>query len=266
MASPADRFVMLFCCLGDKSISKFKYKVVATFTAPLFLAGCGFPVGVQVASLIADGISFVTTDKTLTDHGLSLVTDRDCAVWRSIKGKDICQDGEDQSGEILVSELPEIEPTVAENEQQQTQSASVASAQNSSDDVSFDDFDDQVVSMGRTPDSEDGFTVSARAKLVEKQILQANPDRTNSGHGGTYYIIASYYRAADAERFANKQTKLKTRILSGTAKGKSVYRVAVGPVTDRQSTKNQLLKSGYHDAWALKQENPTVIIEIASLE
>ena len=219
--------------------------------------------------MIADGISFVTTDKTLTDHGLSLVRDQDCAVWRGIKGDDICTDADSRSGDIMVSELPDISSGgVAgglENQKPDSSATLMASTKDNSGDISADDFDAENINIAPAPVSDEVPIVPAEARLVKEQLPQPGAETVNPETGGTFYVIASYYKAQDAQRFARQQTNLNSRVLSGTAKGKSVYRVAVGPVTDRQSTKRHLLKSGYHDTWALKQQNPTVI-EIASLE
>ncbi|MBT3359130.1 MAG: hypothetical protein HN403_05830 [Rhodospirillales bacterium] len=71
--------------------TRLKSRFLAIFALPLLLGGCALPVGLQVASLVADGISFVATDKALTDHGISIVTKKDCAMWRGLKGDDICR-------------------------------------------------------------------------------------------------------------------------------------------------------------------------------
>ncbi|MEQ8195910.1 MAG: hypothetical protein RIB59_15620, partial [Rhodospirillales bacterium] len=52
---------------------------------PFFLSGCGLPVGVTIASWAIDGISLLTTEKSVTDHGISAVAQRDCALWRVFK-------------------------------------------------------------------------------------------------------------------------------------------------------------------------------------
>ena len=58
----------------------------------ILLPGC-FPPAVTVASLAADGASYAATGKTLGDHGISVATDRDCAViGRLIDGRPICVD------------------------------------------------------------------------------------------------------------------------------------------------------------------------------
>ncbi len=59
---------------------------------PALLSGCGLPPAVMIASYAADGVSYVATGKSVSDHGISEVTGRDCALWRVIKGQAICRD------------------------------------------------------------------------------------------------------------------------------------------------------------------------------
>src|SRR5512146_3154800 len=59
---------------------------------PALLSGCGLPPAVMIASYAADGVSYVATGKSVSDHGISEVTGRDCELWRVIKGEAICKD------------------------------------------------------------------------------------------------------------------------------------------------------------------------------
>lgn len=56
------------------------------------LSGCivALPPMVQIASLALDGVSYAATGKSVTDHAISTVTNKDCAVLRGFKGQDIC--------------------------------------------------------------------------------------------------------------------------------------------------------------------------------
>ncbi|MGE0659191.1 MAG: SPOR domain-containing protein [Reyranellaceae bacterium] len=56
------------------------------------LAGCGLPPALMIASYAADGVLLFASGKTSTDHLLSMVEKRDCAVWRVVKSKNICQE------------------------------------------------------------------------------------------------------------------------------------------------------------------------------
>lgn len=56
------------------------------------LAGCGLPPALMIASYAADGVLLFASGKTSTDHLLSMVEKRDCAVWRVVKSENICQE------------------------------------------------------------------------------------------------------------------------------------------------------------------------------
>jgi hypothetical protein len=64
----------------------------------LLTGACGVPVAVTAASYAADGGLMLASDKTSTDHLLSVVTEQDCAMWRILRGRQICverADGKD---------------------------------------------------------------------------------------------------------------------------------------------------------------------------
>lgn len=66
---------------------------------PLFLAGCAIPPAVTVASLVLDGVSFVTTGKGTADHAISAIAQEDCALLRAVGSKPVC----DPDGEVLIA-------------------------------------------------------------------------------------------------------------------------------------------------------------------
>jgi len=55
------------------------------------LSGCGLPTAVTIASYAADGASFLSTGRSVTDHGISILLQKDCALIRIVRGKPICQ-------------------------------------------------------------------------------------------------------------------------------------------------------------------------------
>ena len=58
----------------------------------IVVQGCALPVPVQVASWLIDGISYLATEKSVADHGVSLVAQKDCAMWRGLKGEAFCRE------------------------------------------------------------------------------------------------------------------------------------------------------------------------------
>ena len=61
----------------------------ALAAAAILLSGCGLPPIVSYISYGADVISYLATKKSVTDHGISLVMQKDCALLRVLDGR-IC--------------------------------------------------------------------------------------------------------------------------------------------------------------------------------
>jgi len=60
---------------------------------PLLAGGCTeSTVAVAAASYGTDAASVAQTGKTTSDHFASVVTEKDCALWRMFKNQDICRD------------------------------------------------------------------------------------------------------------------------------------------------------------------------------
>lgn len=71
---------------------------LAFITFPVILglavltSACGVPLAVSGAGYAADGGLLAETHKTSTDHLISMVSKQDCALWRVIKGRKVCQE------------------------------------------------------------------------------------------------------------------------------------------------------------------------------
>ena len=62
--------------------------------AALAVSGCSLlPVSAQVALLALDGVSFVVSKKSIADHGISIVVQQDCALWRGVTEAEPFADG-----------------------------------------------------------------------------------------------------------------------------------------------------------------------------
>lgn len=72
------------------------------------LSGCAPVINpVTVVSLIFDGISYATTGKGPTDHVISGVTDRDCAMYRTLFDEPVCAPRDADVDRIEKAEAPE---------------------------------------------------------------------------------------------------------------------------------------------------------------
>ncbi len=72
---------------------------------PLFLAACGLPPAVTVASFAIDAISLAVSDKTVADHALSQIVQQDCSMWRGLTGDELCID-EDSAVAVAAADGP----------------------------------------------------------------------------------------------------------------------------------------------------------------
>lgn len=54
------------------------------------LSGCALPTAVTIASFAADGVSYIATGKSTTDHALSVIAQEDCAMARALEERPIC--------------------------------------------------------------------------------------------------------------------------------------------------------------------------------
>ncbi len=69
----------------------------------LFLAGCVLPPAVAIGSYAADGLSFLITGKSVSDHALSEVVGEDCATWRMLKLENPCREYEEGEEGLFAS-------------------------------------------------------------------------------------------------------------------------------------------------------------------
>ena len=73
----------------------------ALLAGVLLLGGCALPLPVKLAGWAIDGVSYLATQKSVSDHGISMVAGRDCAMLRVVTKGKLC-DAEPATGPILV--------------------------------------------------------------------------------------------------------------------------------------------------------------------
>jgi len=93
---------------------KIPMRLAAISALSLWVSGCAIPPIVTAASFAVDIVSLGETGKTVSDHGLSFVTQRDCALFRAFQGP-VCQDpapGDDTPQGALIALKPISDPGV----------------------------------------------------------------------------------------------------------------------------------------------------------
>jgi hypothetical protein len=76
------------------------FRLAIPFFLPLVVGlafltgGCAAPLAVTGASYAADGSLLATSNKTATDHLASMISKKDCALWRVFHGRPVCKERE----------------------------------------------------------------------------------------------------------------------------------------------------------------------------
>ena len=77
----------------------------------LVLAGCvSIPPAITIASWVINGASYAVSGKSVSDHAISAVLEKDCATWRIIKGDPICVDYPVEETPVMVAGSDEPKP------------------------------------------------------------------------------------------------------------------------------------------------------------
>ena len=87
-------------------------KNLALIGLPLLLSACGLPPALSVASWALDGVSYLASGKSVTDHAISEVAQQDCALFRVVQGREICEANPDdtqtaEGPQIMVAAAPD---------------------------------------------------------------------------------------------------------------------------------------------------------------
>ncbi len=78
----------------------------AVVLGSVLLGACAMPVPLRVTSWVLDGIAYLATEKSVTDHGISLVAQQDCALWRGFIGEQICRSEDGTAITVAAAEGP----------------------------------------------------------------------------------------------------------------------------------------------------------------
>lgn len=195
----------------------------------LFLAGCvNIPPILAVASYAADGISFVASGKSVSDHGISYITGQDCAVWRVVKGESVCHDP------VLVASA-----TVprSSDEGRSAPVAAAASAEVREAELRLN------AGLSREP-----------LKTTPPGAHQATPKPpVTAAIDGRYLVLGSFVTEAGARSLAHRHSGSREIVAQATVGGRNYYRLLAGPLgaEEMKEARSRALSAGIRDAWVI---------------
>jgi hypothetical protein len=228
-------------------------KRAAALTAcALVLSGCAVPLPVKIASWVIDGISYIATKKSLSDHAISVALQQDCAVWRGVTGEGFCLD--DDGGVIAVA--------ANEGEGQETVTAETSA-------VEVQELANFATAAGpaETAEAPADAALAPEAVVAEEPAAPSAPMvmaisaaptvervRGTELRPGIYFVIGSFNRADNAERLAERYARLRPMVMVSNRSEGKVYRVVVGPTDDtgQHVLRERVIRAGASDTWAVR--------------
>jgi len=240
-------------------------------TGLFWLSGCALPPAIQITSWALDGISYIATKKSATDHGLSIIAQKDCAMLRVVLGpKELCRDFDDDATEIAdgmaykqlfeenefitasADPLAEFEPSGGgdnsydpETEQNQLQKSPLQG------ELAMLDDNEGLGPYGGGPyESSYGTIISDAGKVQSTQIAE----NRSEPEVGFYSVIGSFKNHTNARKLSEQHRVLTPSVLSAKLNSSILYRVVVGPFSknDEKSVKVEIYQAGISDTWTIQ--------------
>lgn len=242
-------------------------RVIATVLGGLMLSGCALPVPLQIASWALDGFSLLTTQKSITDHGISMVAQQDCALWRGVTEGEVCREtdpmaimvaqgdvvptGEDAQGETGTSAFQSLlKPTpepVVEADTWAVETANVVETNDTTEIVP-----DTTVTEADVVDEAPTWQLVSQ----EPETVVAEAEELASYHAspGDYFVIGSFGVWDNAKGFALKHQALDARVLAANVADYRVFRIVVGPYNadNRTTLRSDIRDAEVTDVWAVR--------------
>ena len=255
---------------------------------PLFVAACGLPPAVTIASFAIDVISLAVTEKTVADHALSQIAQKDCAIWRGFTGDELCidedstfavaaADGQPTAGGAdsadLVSfttasgptedELMNLAMLDAESdllEPSEAQSANFTTASAPVEETAPPSEFAQPATAGAAGDTA-GAPGTADDLRPAATADRPAPDRewvpAAMVGPGLYYVIGTFSRWTNAEQLAARHGTLAPSVVTAKVDGRRIFRVVIGPFgpSEQEDMRALIRRSGIYDAWTVRMNS-----------
>jgi hypothetical protein len=207
---------------------------IAILFVPFLLAGCAAALPPQLAlvSQAADGVAYVFTGKSSTDHLVSAAFRRDCAVVRMVQGEAICKTRREDTelGQAEIQIYGGHPGAAFDAPQAGDLTIALASVMPPAPSVQPVAVSSKApVSTGRPVALLPGTQGEPSAKAPTAGAAKATP-KTRTGQKDRYFVVVGEYRNWEqALDRAGRQTAGVAAIVSRRDKGGKRHRVMLGP-------------------------------------
>ena len=212
--------------------------------SPLAITACALPLPMQLASMALNGISYLTTEKSVSDHVITAAVGRDCALHRTVTEGQVCRDG--PADTIFIAALDVI-PGMVEPAPVCAEPTPMA--------VDWD-----RTKGSRAVGVDRGDVPSVRLASGPRPGPAPNPGTETAtglaGEAGLHYVLGSFTAPANARQLIGLVGDLEPSVMVARHGGRTVYQVVVGPVAkdDIEETVTAIVRAGFYDAWPVRLE------------
>ncbi|PIW25985.1 MAG: hypothetical protein COW30_17315 [Rhodospirillales bacterium CG15_BIG_FIL_POST_REV_8_21_14_020_66_15] len=264
-------------------------KSVLVVGACALLGGCALPVPIQIASWAIDIISVATTEKSVTDHGISALTHKDCALYRVVTEEDsvICRDVDERKDVMTADagtaaaglaegdkhpQTPQFDAVEAQVAKSAVEQAPVPQAAETPAAFETAAGGEQAVTVNidiaaLQPVSEEidrpfvrfaqvSGAETAQTPAVKSAAVPPSTVKHGKPQAGFYYVIGSFRGGERAKQHMQTYSALVPAVLHGKIgrDGRDVYRVVVGPFKAQERTLayRRIKRAGIADTWAIR--------------
>jgi hypothetical protein len=197
-----------------------RYLMLCVLT--VLVSGCALPASLQIVSWAVSGFSYATTGKSLSDHAVSAVVAKDCALHRIALGEDICNPVEADGiavAENTLTPVVEAEPDPTKR----LRNSLIALAETLDEDIQPASFDENA-----TPPLNSALL--AMAATLNKLDRNKGPSVSPNETGGKHYLVIGQYRVLqEAEDIKSRHSALGTKLRMILKDGVLLYQVTAGP-------------------------------------
>ncbi len=199
--------------------------MAAVVSLPFVAGGCALPPAVTVASLAVDGVSYMASGRTVSDHAISYAAQEDCALYRIVQGESICRkEGTTEQGVVLAGVSAPL--NVAE-----------ALPEAGSEAAAVSEKDEEMAAL-------------APVRFVDERWVYPGVPHVEA----TFLALGSYRFRTNAVRVAEKYAAHAPYIVTAFIRGERYYRVVAGPYSEAEiaDAMARLLEAGVPSPWRVQ--------------
>lgn len=228
----------------------------------LLISGCTLSAGTQLTSYAIQAVQAVTlavTEKSVMDHGISAIAQQDCVLRRILASEPICKDIDDLDGALAIAaangDLDATTGVAVVDAAEVSEAANqVTAIQTANGDMDATSGVAVVDAAGVAEAAKQVITIQTSAlQDVAAPLPVSLKPKPGEKAGDLYFIIGSFNTDSRAKRFVSQYPSLSPKVVRAQAKGRRVYRVAVGPFArdDADLQRKRLAAAGITSAWAI---------------